>query len=133
MIIDKLGLFSDDQAITASAASTDHIDLSVARNVGIGTPVPLVIQVTEAFNNLTSLAVAVQEDDNTSFSSATTIVTHTILLADLVVGARIPIHYVPRNSEAFVRLYYTVTGTAPTTGKVHAKVATEDQTNGANV
>jgi len=133
MLIDKLGLFSDDQAITATAASTDHINLSAARNIGLGTPIPIVIQVTEAFNNLTSLKVAVEQDDNTSFSSATELVSETVLLAALVVGKKITIHVMPRNTEQFIRLYYTVTGTNPSTGKIHAKIATEDQTNGANV
>ena len=133
MIIDELGLFSNDQAITATAASEDTVDLSVARDIGPGEPLPLNIQVTEAFNNLTSLKVAVEEDDNSAFSSAVEVVSATLLLADLVVGARFPIHYAPRNSERHMRLYYTVVGTAPTTGKIHAGFQTGDQTNKANV
>ena len=133
MILDSQGLFSDDQAITASAASTNYIDLQTADNIGIGGAIPLLIQVTEAFDNLTSLAVAVQQDDNSSFSSATTLATATLTLAELVQGAKFPIHFMPRNGERYIRVYYTVTGTAPTAGQVTAGFTTGDQTNSANV
>ncbi|WP_407027116.1 phage major capsid protein, partial [Cronobacter sakazakii] len=42
-----------------------------AKDVGKGGDVPLLIQVVEGFNNLTSLTVAVQTDDNAAFSSPT--------------------------------------------------------------
>ena len=36
MYIDRQNLFSQDQAVTTSAASTDYIDLGVARDIGNG-------------------------------------------------------------------------------------------------
>lgn len=132
MIFDKQALFSDAQAITATAASTNVIDLGapgtpkhakapITQDFGRGRPVPLRVQVVEAFNNLTSLAVAIQVDDNEAFSSPKTVATQTIALADLVAGKVAAIDYVPRGTdERFMRLNYTVTGTAPTTGKVTA-------------
>lgn len=132
MIFDEQALFSDKQAITADAASTNIIDLgapgtpkhaqaAITQDIGKGRPVPMRIQVTEAFNNLTSLKVQVQVDDNTGFSSAKTVAEVTVLLADLVAGYVAPIQYVPRGTdERYMRLYYDVTGTAPTTGKVTA-------------
>lgn len=120
-LIDSQNLLSDKQAITATAASTNVIDLgATVRNIAVGEPVPLTIVVNEAFNNLTSLAIAIQTDDNSSFSSATTVYTTTVLAASLVVGYKIPIKYVPDVKERYVRAYYTVTGTAPSTGKITA-------------
>lgn len=118
--IDLSELMSDKQAITATAASTNVIDLGAIRNIAVGEPVPLTIKVNEAFNNLTNLAIAIQTDDNPSFSSATTVYTTTVLLAALVVGYKVPIKYLPDVKERYVRAYYTVTGTAPSTGKITA-------------
>jgi hypothetical protein len=142
MIFDQQNLFSDGQAITATAASTNYIDLgatgtvpgadsAVVRDIGKGTPIPLRIQITEAFNNLTSLTVALQVDDNTSFSSPTTVESEVVALADLTLGAVVnAIKYIPPGvDERYVRLNYTVTGTAPTAGKVTAGVVAAHQEN----
>lgn len=129
MILDNQTLFSDQQAITASVASTNTIDLGpiasgMIRDIGPGAPISLQIQVTEAFNNLTSLAVAIQVDDNSAFSSATTVVTSAAIgPALLLPGYRFLMDFIPRLvNERYVRLFYTVVGTAPTTGKITAGV-----------
>ena len=62
MIIDKTNMFSEEQAVTATAASANIVDLGVSRDVGRGTGVPLLVQVTEAFDELTSLTVTVQTE-----------------------------------------------------------------------
>lgn len=129
MIFDRQTLFSDAQAVTADAASTNVIDLGpiangIVRNVGLGKRIPLVIQVVEDFNNLTSLEVKVQVDSDPAFGSPKDVATTgAIAEADLVPGKRFSIDYVPRDTnERYVRLYYDVTGTAPTTGKVTAGI-----------
>lgn len=129
MIFDRQTLFSDAQAITADAASTNVIDLGpiasgVTRDVGKGKKIPLVIQVVEAFNTLTSLEVKVQVDSTDAFSSPKDVATSgAIALADLKAGKRFSIDVIPRGTdERFMRLYYDVTGTAPTLGKVTAGV-----------
>ena len=69
MIFSAQQLFSDDQAITASADSTNVIDLGVAgtpygaaaalnRDIGDGAGIPILVQITEAFEYLTSLEVS---------------------------------------------------------------------------
>lgn len=143
MLLDEQALFSDQQAITATAASTNFINLGAVvtpplsanaldRDIGGASNIPLLIQVTEVFNNLTSLTVAVQVDDNSSFSSPKTVATTgAIALADLVAGKKLMPHIVPIGTdERYMRLHYTVTGSAPTTGKIHAGIATGLQTNG---
>lgn len=127
MYVDYETLMSDDQAITATAASTNLIDLGADVDIGKGEPVNILVQVTEAFNNLTSLAIALQTDDNTGFSSATTLYTETLALAALVVGARIRMQHMPADNERYLRMNYTVTGTAPTTGQVTAGVVGDIQ------
>lgn len=130
MLFDAKLLLSNQQAITATAPSTDVIDTGSEKDVGKGGCVPLVIQVTEDFNTLTSLAVAIQTDSDSAFGSPKTLATVTILLADLKAGYISPVITLPQGCERYIRLNYTVAGTAPTTGKVTAGIVAGVQTNG---
>lgn len=144
MIFDRTLLFSNAQAITATAASTDSIDLGatgtvmfaaspLVRDVGRGSAVPLLIQVVEAFNTLTSMTVSVQCDDNSGFASPKDVLTVTLPLASLTAGRTFPILAIPPGvNERYMRLYFTVTGTAPTLGKVTAGIVADVQTNGVS-
>lgn len=132
MILDMQTLFSDKQAITATGPSTNVVDLgatgtvphsasALVRNVGRGTNIPLLVQVTEAFTNLTSLTVAIQQAADEAFTSPTTLTTQTIVLADLKPGRRFAHRVVPDGTSGrYLRLLYTVTGTAPTAGRITA-------------
>jgi len=136
MIFDRTNLLSDAQAITATARSTNVIDLGpinpgFARDIGKGKGIPLRVQVVEAFNNLTSLTVALQVDDNAAFSSPVTVWSQVVVLADLLAGKVIVPEFITRGTkEQFMSLLYTVTGTAPTTGKITAGVTMGNQSNG---
>ena len=129
MLLDQQALFSAAQAITATAASTNVIDTGSNKDVGKYGDIPLLIQVVEGFNNLTSLTVPVQPDDNSAFSSAADVLSMTIPLASLVLGYKSPVITLPMKMERYIRLNYTVTGTAPTTGKVTAGITGGVQTN----
>ncbi|HBY9792418.1 Uncharacterised protein [Klebsiella pneumoniae] len=129
MLLDQQALFSAAQAITATAASTNVIDTGSNKDVGKYGDIPLLIQVVEGFNNLTSLTVTVQTDDNSAFSSAADVLSMTIPLASLVLGYKSPVIKLPMKMERYIRLNYTVTGTAPTTGKVTAGITGGVQTN----
>lgn len=135
-IMDRTGLFSDGQAITATAASTNIIDLgatgtpyggsALVRDIGLGNRVPLVVTVTQSFNTLTSLTISIETDDNAGFSSATTVWTSpAYTLAQLAVGAKYLLpDAIPANvNERYMRLKYTVGGSNPTLGKITAGVA----------
>lgn len=138
MILDNQTLFSDAQAIVADAGSTNQIDLSpratgIINDIGPGNLVPLFIQVVEDFNNLTSMVVSVQIDEDSAFGSPTTVVsTAAIPLATLKAGYKFNLDWVPRlTNERYVRVFYDITGTAPTTGKITAGVSLSGpQTNG---
>ncbi|ENE2011558.1 Uncharacterised protein [Klebsiella pneumoniae] len=129
MLLDQQALFSAAQAITATAASTNVIDTGSNKDIGKYGDIPLLIQVVEGFNNLTSLTVTVQTDDNSAFSSAADVLSMTIPLASLVLGYKSPVITLPMKMKRYIRLNYTVTGTAPTTGKVTAGITGGVQTN----
>lgn len=129
MLLDQQALFSAAQAITDTAASTNVIDTGSNKDVGKYGDIPLLIQVVESFNTLTSLTVKVQTDDNSAFSSATDVLSLTIPLASLVQGYKSPVITLPMKLERYIRLNYTVTGTAPTAGKVTAGITGGVQTN----
>lgn len=141
MIFDKTLMLSDEQAVTADAPSTNVIDLiapgtpfgstqPINKDVGRAVRVPLAIVVGETFNNATSLAVQVQTSpDNATWNTILT--AQTVPLADLKAGYSFKvIDELPEGTNGrYVRLFYDVTGTAPTTGKITAGVVMARQTN----
>ena len=115
MILDSYNQFSDAQALTATAASTNSIDLGVD-NVGIGEPLAVLISLDVAADDADAdetYSVALETDDNDSFSSATVIGSRTIP-AGSAAGSKFVIS-VPADSSAerYVRLNYTLGGTTP--------------------
>lgn len=122
-MLDEQLKFSEDQAITATANSTNTIDLGIGREVAFGNPISLYVIVKEDFNNLTSLKIAVQTANNSDMTNAVELASSTALLANLKKGDKIPLSFMPAGNKGYVRLAYTVTGTAPTTGKISAYLA----------
>jgi hypothetical protein len=71
MILDAQNLFSDAQAVTAAAASTNYIDFGAARNIGVGEELYVGVIVDVAMTDGSSdstLTVALEGDSTTSFS-----------------------------------------------------------------
>lgn len=139
MIFDNQTILSDQQAITATAASTNVIDLGpiktgLVRDIGKGKPIPIRIQVTEQFaaSGAGTLTVTLEVDDNDSFSSPKTVWSSgAIGKADLKPGKVIIPEYIPRGTnERYMRLNYTV-GTGPmTAGKIVAGITMGNQSAG---
>lgn len=134
MIMDKKNLFSNAQAVTATALSTDKIDLgplgggNTGRNIGVSDEVMLSITVTEAATAAGAATVTFQfvTDDNSALSSPTVLwASAAIPIATLVVGYRIDVA-VPRGVyERYIGLNYVV-GTGPlTAGKFTAGLVME--------
>jgi len=124
------------QAITATANSTNIIDLGaqdgdVPDPNFLGDYPRLHAQVTEAFTNLTNLVVTLETDDNADFSSATEKLTSgEVLLADLVAGKRLFNQQLPEGLERYIRLVFTVTGSAPDAGEIVAGLTFDRPVNG---
>lgn len=139
MILSAQQIFSDDQVITASADSTNVIDLGVAgtpfgavaalnQDIGKGNKIPILIQVTEAFNTLTSLEIKISTGATTALG--TTVISKVVLLADLVVGYQFPVDVLPNEiNERYLGIEYVVAGTPPTLGKITAGITMGNQTN----
>jgi len=116
MFIDAQNLFSDSQALTATAASTNLIDLGVDRDIGVGEPLAVVLTVEVAADATTgneTYQVDVETDDNSSFSSASVIARRIPTAAELALGTVMVIP-LPNTNERYLRLNYTLGGTTPT-------------------
>lgn len=142
MILNKNLILSENQAITATAISQNVIQwesvkaapyeaAGIPRNLGDGTDIPMLLQITEAFNTLTSLTITFESADNAALSTNAIVMATTgaIPLASLVLGYRpLMSRIVPHGlMKDFCGFRYTVTGTNPTLGKVTAAIATEVQ------
>jgi hypothetical protein len=131
MILDKQALFSDSQAVTTTAASTNYINNGSAADIGPGTHQRIFAIVDEAFLTLTSLAISLEVDDNASFSSVATLWSRTFLAAALTLNAKLDLPGIPAGCEKYMQLKYTVAGSTATAGKLTSGIVLDDQKNTA--
>lgn len=129
MILDKQTLFSDQQAITADAASTNIYDTGADADAGPGRNLEIMAYVKVAFNTLTSLNIILETDADVAFGSAKTLWTVNRVLAALTLGANLQLPPVPHGAERYLRLRYDVVGTDPTLGKITAGIILDHQAN----
>jgi len=111
MIIDYNLQVSDAQALTATAASTNVIDLGSDRDIGPGEDMKIVTTLDVAMGGTSpTLAIGVQTSaDNSSFTTVQTSRTVSAGAAgDVVVMG------LPDTNQRYIRLYYTLGGTSPT-------------------
>jgi hypothetical protein len=121
-LVDAILIFSDEQAITATAASTNVIDFGEANaNLGAGTPLIINFIITEAFAALTSLQISLQHGA-TSTPATELVNLPAIAAANLTKGAYIPEIMIPSQHLRYMRLYYTVAGSNATAGKIFAYI-----------
>ena len=116
MLLDQNAVLSDKQAVTASAASQNVIDLGAAGNAVPGA-LFAVCRVDEAFAGLTKLAVSLQTAEKADFSDAEELVSASFAVAALAAGETVLAVGVPAGMQRYLRAYYTVTGTG-TAGKL---------------
>lgn len=120
------------QAITASAASTDLIDLRSARQLAAGREIWIEVLLTVAMTDAGSdstVTITVETDDNAAFSSPTTAVqTLAVYAAVSAAGTmrKIPLT-IFATLERFVRLQFTVANGNLTTGTFDAYLALAPQ------
>ncbi|MWF13616.1 Bbp16 family capsid cement protein [Escherichia coli] len=119
MILDKLLMFSEKQAVTATAPSTDVIDLGpidgTVRDIGVGEPLEWIVNVDTTATAAGASTVNVNLQTSPDNSTWTTIASSgDLALAALTAGKRIVSQKVPQGVQRYLRLNYTV-GTGPLT------------------
>jgi len=141
-ILDNEGLFSDDQVVTTSAASTNQIDKGAPQTPvrgaaplesdwGKGRAIAVEAIVTAAFAGGTSIQVDLEVDDDVAFGTPKVVWSSEVIpLASLVQGYRFNVGSFPEGTnERYARLNYTVVGTMSGGGAITAGVAAGLQTN----
>ena len=119
MILDAQNVFSDAQALTATADSTNLIDLSVAnRQIGVGEPMCVLVNLTvlaDATSSDETYTFQVETDDNESFSSSTLLGGATTITRGDAAGTRY-VYVMPAivTIERYIQVVYTLGGTTPT-------------------
>ena len=119
MILDKLLMFSEAQAVTASAASTDVIDLApidgTRRDIGVGEPLGFWANVNTTATAAGAATLNVQLQTSPDNSTWATIYdSGTLALAALTAGKRLFSAKVPAGVQRYLRVNYVV-GTGPLT------------------
>lgn len=123
MILDKLLQYSDKQAVTVTAVSTNVVDAgptknaAIGRDLGAGTPLFLMVTLSQTFVGGTSLTATLQDSaDNTTFADVASL--GVIPLASLTAGKIYQVGF-PVPTRRYTRVNYTVVGTM-TAGLVSA-------------
>lgn len=130
-IIDKFLQFCRSQVVTATAPSTDVLDLGLAYGgqllqLGNGEPLYLQVGLEVAMSDAGSdstVTASLQTDDNSSFSSPTTLMTLPVFAAGSVAGTKkgqsLPAF---ADFERYVRVVFTVANGDLTTGTFNAQI-----------
>jgi hypothetical protein len=125
-------LFSDAQAITAAADSTNSVDLGAVRDIGTGEPLYVVVSVDVAFTDSGSdstLTVTLEGDSTTTFTPDGTLDLFTIpalAAAGDVFIARLAPDAAPLQYR-YIQLVYTPNNGNLTTGTVTAFITNNIQ------
>ena len=127
MLMSEQQLFSDSQALTQTAVSTNIIDLgatgtvtggaaALVRDIGPGKPIPIFVRLdVDSGGTSPTLDVAVQVDTVENFASPTTVDT-AAQVAGGSAGDEVYLNvYLPEGvNQRYLRLNYTLAGTSPT-------------------
>lgn len=125
-ILDKLLEYSDKQAVTVTAVSTNVVDAgatknaAIGRDLGAGTPLWLYVNVSTAFAaaGAATLVVTLQDSaDNATFADVAT--SGAIPVASLKAGYQIQLGF-PVPTRRYTRVNYTVATGPMTAGNISA-------------
>jgi len=135
MIIDRENRFAWGQAVTASAASTDIIDLappSTGRDIGAGKPLVFVCDVDTLVTAVGSATVTVTLETATDAAFSSPVVLYSspaVPKASMIAGYRICAVDVPRGVLRYLRANFTVATGPLTAGKFDAFLVETVQDN----
>lgn len=127
MLLSAQQTFSDAQALTASAASTNILDLgapgtvlnapaALVRDIGKGNPIPIIIRLdVDSGGTSPTLVAAVQVDNDSAFGSPTTVATaNTVSGGSAGDEVYLDVYLPEGTNERYLRVNYTLGGTSPT-------------------
>lgn len=121
MYLDKNLAFSEEQAVTSTAASTNVVDLGVARQIGIDGSLDIAITVTEAAAATGAATVVVTLQESSDNSTFTDVVSSAAIgKATLVAGYQFFMKVPADLSKRYLRMNYTVATGPLTAGKFSA-------------
>jgi hypothetical protein len=127
-ILDKFLQYSDKQAVTSTAVSTNVVDAgatknaNIGRDLGAGTPLYLMINVSQTFTaaGAGTLTATLQDSaDNSSWADIASL--GTLSLAQLVAGMKYWVG-LPIPTRRYTRVNYTVATGPMTAGIVSAHI-----------
>lgn len=117
MILDSLLKFSDGQALTATAVSTNVVDLSVDRDMGIGEPMALVVTLGVDADFTTgdeTYQFELQTSVDEAFTSPVTVVASAAINGDELTAGKSVVLPLGFDNLQYLRANYTLAGTTPT-------------------
>ena len=114
MYLDAQHLFSDAQALTATAVSTNVIDLGGDHNVGIGEPMAVVITLDVGTDFTTGDETYVVTLQTGSSATPTTVIATKEIVGLQAAGEKFVLS-IPADTtgERYLRVNYTLAGTTP--------------------
>lgn len=117
MILDSLLQLSNAQSLTATAVSTNVIDLGSDRDVGVGEPMAAVVTIGVAADYTSTnetYQFTLQTATDEAFSSPVTVVSSAAINGDeLPAGAKVVLP-IGHSNLRYLRVSYTLAGTTPT-------------------
>jgi hypothetical protein len=120
-MVDKLGIFSENQAISGDVASTNAPKFKETNpNKGAGTKIRLRVQVTVDFSGSVGSIVASLQDSANGSAYADILKGPSVSLSGLKAGTMLLDAALPESHRQWIRTFYDITGTNPSGGAISA-------------
>ena len=121
MLLDQNGIFSEQQAISATAASTNVVDLKAGGNTARGALYFAAVVDAKFTGTTGTLTLSLQTANNSNFSDAVTLFSAPFDMSLLGVDGQLLCSVpMPQGLKRYVRVYYTVSDVSG--GKISAFV-----------
>ena len=125
MFLDKENIFSLEQAVTATAVSTNIVDLGKGDTGNSDRP-HLTVTATTPYGGTGTMNVEVQTSDVEAFTGPVVVASYPVPNDKLKAGGHIVGTSLPQGVKRYVRLNYAVSGTI-SAGKLTAGLALDTQ------